>query len=236
MDYSNVEVEPRVAVIGVGGAGCNVVSYVYDGFPEADAIAVNTDKEALSRTRADMKVYICKSVTKGEGTKGDSLLGRRCAQAHIEELENIISGYDAVFIAAGMGGGTGTGAAPIIAENSQRLGKMTFAIAISPFDFETARRNTASAGLSRLRSVCGNVLSIENQRAMEQLPNAKLGAVFKAVNRTISGVIADSVGKIKNCFLEEIAGIWEEEGRNRSSPKYPDAEEAKAPRIASNTI
>ena len=223
MDCSNVEVEPRVAVIGVGGAGCNIVSYVYDGFPEADAIAVNTDKEALGRTRADMKVYICKSVTIGEGAKGDSLLGRRCAQAHVEELENIIYHYDAVFIAAGMGGGHGTGAAPSIAEISQRLGKMTFAFAISPFDFETARRNTASAGLTRLRSVCGNVISIENENALRQMPDASLNTVFKAVNRTISNVIAGSVKRIKSCFLEEIAGIWEEEAENRSSSQFNEA-------------
>ncbi len=216
MDYDVVDIEPRVAVIGIGGAGCNVVSDVYRRLPSVDAIAVNTDRDALHETQADTKLYICKSVTKGEGTKGDSLLGRRCAQAHLEEIEQAISGHDAVFIIAGMGGGTGTGAAPIIAEIAERLNIMTFTVAINPFAFETARYNTAKSGIARLRSVCPMTIVVENDRAAEQLGDLPLRTVFDAVNRSISGFISSKIETIKDTFVKEFEAAIEEEAKTLS--------------------
>ncbi len=207
MSYGDVEVKARVAVIGVGGAGCSVVSDIYKAYPEADAIAVNTDRDALHNTDADLKLYICKSVTKGEGTKGDSLLGRRCAQAHLEEIKRAVSGYDAVFIVAGMGGGTGTGAAPIIAEIAERQNVMTFAIAINPFSFETARQNTAAVGLQKLKSVCPHTLVVENDLAAAKMPDASLKGIFKAVNRSISSFVEEKTKKIEEIFESEFESM-----------------------------
>lgn len=211
MSYGDVEVKARVAVIGVGGAGCAVVSDVYNSYPEADAIAVNTDRDALHNTNADLKLYICKSVTKGEGTKGDSLLGRRCAQAHLEEIKRAVSGYDAVFIVAGMGGGTGSGAAPIIAEIAERQNVMTFAVAINPFSFETARHNTAVTGLQKLKSVCPHTLVVENDLAAAKMPEASLKGVFKAVNRSISSFVEEKTKKIEEIFASEFQSMIEGE-------------------------
>lgn len=209
MDSNNVEIEPRVAVVGVGGAGCNVVSYIYRGYPEADAIAINTDRDSLHATQADRKLYICKSVTKGEGTKGDSLLGRRCAQAHLEEIETVLSGYDAVFIVAGMGGGTGTGAAPIVAEMAQRMGLITFAIPIMPFAFETARADAAHSGLARLRSVCNMTLPVSNEAAFGKMPDLSMMTVFRAVNRSIADYIRRTSDRMSDVFAEELDSMLE---------------------------
>ncbi len=227
MDSSNVEIEPRVAVVGVGGAGCNAVSFVYRGFPEADAVAINTDRDALHATQADRKLYICRSVTKGEGTKGDSLLGRRCAQAHLEEIEAVLSGYDAVFIVAGMGGGTGTGAAPIVAEIAQRMGLITLAIPIMPFSFETARSESAASGLARLRSVCNMTLPVSNDAAASSMPDATVPEMFRAVNKSIADYIRRTSAKLSDAFAEELEDVIAQEeerlhpGFGGGSPEMP---------------
>ena len=205
-----LELEPRVAVIGVGGAGGEVVNRTYDLLPLADAIAVNCDKEAMHRTKADKKLYICKSVTNGEGAKGDVGLGRDCARAHIDDIEKAMTGYDAVFIVAGMGGGTGTGATPIIAEKARSMGIMTFVIAIAPFSFETARTKAAREGIARIRQVCANTIVVENDLMIEQMPDITMRAAMGAVNRSVVAFVEKKVDLIKKCFEAEFEAISEE--------------------------
>ncbi|MDR1954594.1 MAG: cell division protein FtsZ, partial [Candidatus Methanoplasma sp.] len=135
----SVTIEPRVAVIGLGGAGCNVVSGFYNALAPVDTIAINTDRKALDETAADKKIYICKAVTKGEGTRGDARLGNKCAKIHEDEIEKAIVGHDVVFLITGLGGGTGTGATSVVAEICNRNNMMTFTITINPFFFETDR-------------------------------------------------------------------------------------------------
>lgn len=199
----NVVIEPRVAVVGVGGAGCNVVSCVYNAVPFADAIAINTDRDALRDVRADKKLYICKAVTKGEGTKGDSVLGKMCAQAHVEEIEGAISGYDAVFIVAGIGGGTGTGASQIVAEISSRLGMMTFVIAIHPFSFETKRVEVAKAGMTKLRAICPNTIVVENDLMVAKMSDSPMRTVLHSVNMSVSNFIDRKIDSIRTCLSED---------------------------------
>ena len=201
------KIEARTAVIGVGGAGCNVVSDIYWDLPSVDTIAVNTDKDALLNTDADRKLFICKAVTKGEGTRGDSLLGRRCAQAHIEEIEDVLSNYDVVYIVAGMGGGTGSGAAPIIAEIAQRLNLVVFSIAIDPFSFETARVKTARDGIAHLRSVCPMTVVVENDLIIEKMANLSMKDAFGIVNKSVSAYISKQQRKVTSSFLEQFANL-----------------------------
>ena len=203
----NVIIEPRIAVVGVGGAGCNVVSCVYDAVPSAEAIAINTDRDSLRDVRADKKLYICQSVTKGEGTKGDSVLGKRCAQAHLEEIEGAIAGNDAVFIVAGMGGGTGTGAAPIIAEIARRLGMMTFMIAVEPFSFESGRADIAKCGISRLKAVCPDTIVVENDLMVSKMPDSSMRVVLHSVNMSIASFIGRKVETIRQCLCEDFDRI-----------------------------
>lgn len=206
----SLELEPRVAVIGVGGAGGEVVNRTYDLLPMADAIAINCDKEAMHKTRADKKLYICKSVTNGEGAKGDVGLGRDCAKAHIEDIEKAMTGYDAVFIVAGMGGGTGTGATPVIAEKARSMGIMTFVIAINPFSFETARVKAAKEGVARIRQVCANTVVVENDLLIKQMPDATMRAAMDAVNKSIVSFIEKKVAFITRCFEAEFESLTDE--------------------------
>ena len=203
----DLTVEANTAVVGIGGAGCRMVSDIYWDLPSVDTIAINTDKEALLRTEADKKLFICKAVTKGEGTNGDSLLGKRCAQAHIEEIENVLSKYDVVYIVAGMGGGTGSGAAPVVAEIAQRLNLIVFSIVVNPFSFETARIRTAKDGISHLRSVCPMTVVIENDLILEKMPELSMNDAFDKVNRSVSAYISKQQRKVGTSFMEQFAHL-----------------------------
>ena len=203
----DIELAPRYAAMGVGGAGCDVIDRIYKVLPAADTIAVNCDKEAMGRTKADRKIYICRSVTNGEGAKGDVGLGRDCAKAHIDDIEKSMLGYDAVFIVAGMGGGTGTGAAPVIAERAQSLGIMTFVIAVEPFSFETARLAAAKEGIAKLRQVCPNTIVVSNDLMVQRMPDLTMRAALDAVNMSIASFIERKMGLIKECFESEFEAI-----------------------------
>ena len=200
-------VEARTAVIGVGGAGCRMVSDIYWDLPSVDTIAVNTDKDALLNTDADRKLFICKAVTNGEGTRGDSLLGKKCAQAHMEEIEDVLSNYDVVYIVAGMGGGTGSGAAPIIAEIAQRLNLIVFSIAVNPFSFETARLRTAKDGIAHLRSVCPMTVVIENDLVLDKMSDMSMKDAFDVVNKSVSAYISKQQRKVGASFLEQFSHL-----------------------------
>lgn len=206
-DSEDQVIEPRIAVIGVGGAGCNVVNSVYWDFASADTIAINTDRAALEAVSADKKLFICRNVTKGQGTGGDSLLGRRCAQAHIEEIHSALQGHDVVFVVAGMGGGTGAGAAPIIAEMAQRMKLITFSIAINPFSFESARARTAKNGINQLRAVCPMTVSVENDLILRNRPDMTLGEAYKAVNRSIISFMKKQKTRTVNAMMDQLGRL-----------------------------
>ncbi|MBE6516967.1 MAG: hypothetical protein E7Z67_02110, partial [Thermoplasmata archaeon] len=185
-------------------------SDITERFPFAEAIAINTDRESLRDVRADKKLYICQSVTKGEGTKGDSVLGKRCAQAHLEEIEGAIAGNDAVFIVAGMGGGTGTGAAPIIAEISRRLGIMTFTIAVDPFSFESGRLDVARNGIAKLKAICPDTIVVENDLMVSKMPDSSMRAILHSVNMSIASFIGRKVETIRQCLSADFDRIVSE--------------------------
>lgn len=177
--------EPRVAVVGVGGAGCNVVSSFYDACCPVDTIAINTDKDALHETRADLKLYICREVLHGEGARGDAVLGRRCADIHTEEIREAVAGYDAVFVIAGLGGGTGSGAMPVVIEAAQSQGVEAYAVAISPFTFEGGRRAAAREAWAHVRAVCECSVLVDNDKVLEVMPDLTMGQAFGQVNLSI---------------------------------------------------
>ena len=188
MAYMNTQEDanlPKIAVVGVGGAGCNVVSAFYGALCNMTTIAINTDKAALrERTQADEKIYICKEVLKGEGAKGDAALGKTCAEIHIDEIKQALAGHDFVFVVGAVGGGTGTGAMPVIIEASQSQGIDTFAIVIQPFSFE-GRDEVSRIGLHHIRSVCPKVELVSNEKVLELMPNLTFNAAFAAVNMSI---------------------------------------------------
>jgi cell division protein FtsZ len=213
-----VSVEPRIAVVGVGGAGCNVASDMYWSYCSVDTIAINTDKAALAETNADKKLYICKAVTKGEGARGDAGIGRQCAKIHEEEIRDALRGHDAVFIIAGMGGGTGSGAAAIVADIAQSLNVITFTIAVNPFSFENARTATAAEGLRHLKAVCPLTVTVENDLVLKQMPDATLTEAFKAVNSSIIAFVEKQKESITKSFFDAMKDIEVPDTRDRPVP------------------
>lgn len=157
-----------IKVIGVGGGGVNAVNRMIDaGLRGVEFVAVNTDAQALLMSDADVKLDIGRELTRGLGAGSDPEVGRAAAEAHREEIEELISGSDMVFITAGEGGGTGTGAAPVIAEISRSLGALTIGVVTRPFQFEGRRRAVqADNGIQRLKEKVDTLIVIPNDRLL----------------------------------------------------------------------
>ena len=143
----------EIKVIGVGGGGCNAINRMIEaGMQGVTFIAVNTDKQALARNRAETKVQIGEKLTKGLGAGGNPEIGQKSAEENLEDLQKFISGSDMVFITCGMGGGTGTGAAPIIAKIAKDMGILTVGVVTKPFRFEGKKRGEhAELGIKFLK-------------------------------------------------------------------------------------
>jgi cell division protein FtsZ len=157
-----------IKVIGVGGAGVNAVNRMIDaGLKGVEFVAVNTDAQALLMSDADFKIDIGREITRGLGAGSDPEVGRLAAEASREELEELIAGADLVFITAGEGGGTGTGAAPVIAEIARTAGALTVGIVTKPFAFEGRRRMLqAEAGIPKLREKVDTLIVVPNDRLL----------------------------------------------------------------------
>ena len=157
-----------IKVVGVGGAGSNAVNRMVDaGLKGVEFIAVNTDAQALMMTDADVKVQIGAKVTRGLGAGANPDVGRESAIESRDELKEALKGADMVFVTAGEGGGTGTGAAPVIAELARELGALTVGIVTKPFDFEgRRRRDQAQRGIDELGSKVDTLVTIPNDRLL----------------------------------------------------------------------
>lgn len=157
-----------IKVVGVGGGGCNAVSRMFrERIPEVEYIAVNTDQQALERVSLPVRVRVGDATARGLGVGGDPAKGRSCAEESREALRSVLQGADLVFIAAGMGGGTGTGAAPIVAEVAQELGALTVGVVTKPFGFEGSQRmKKAMQGIDQLRQKVDTLIVIPNDRLM----------------------------------------------------------------------
>src|SRR6202789_3039784 len=142
-----------IKVVGIGGGGVNAVNRMIDaGLKGVEFIAVNTNAQALLMSEADIKLDIGRQLTRGLGAGSDPEVGRAAAEEHLEEIQEVLKGADMVFITAGKGGGTGTGAAPVIADVAKNLGILTIGIVTRPFAFEGKRRsNQAEQGIQRLK-------------------------------------------------------------------------------------
>ena len=160
---------PRIVVVGVGGAGTNAVdNMVTTGLTGVDFMAINTDSQALSRSLTEHKIHIGKNITKGLGTGANPALGEQSAMEDQELIQDALQGADLVFITCGLGGGTGTGASPIVADVAREIGALTVAIVTKPFDFEgSVRRGHAEPGQSNLRARVDTLITIPNQRLVK---------------------------------------------------------------------
>jgi cell division protein FtsZ len=163
-----IETFARIRVIGVGGSGKNATNHMINSQVKGvDFIAVNTDAQDLQHSLSKRKIHIGKNLTRGLGTGMNPDLGRRAAEETKEEIQEAIKGADMVFIAGGMGGGTGTGAAPIVAQTAKELGALTVGVVTRPFSFEGAQRiRLAEAGLEELRKQVDALIVIPNDRIL----------------------------------------------------------------------
>ena len=165
---SLAEQKANLKVIGVGGAGGNAVNrMIQAGMSGVDFMVINTDAQDLENNAAENKIQIGKNLTKGLGAGAKAEIGKDAMDADKEVVKSIVEGADMVFITAGMGGGTGTGAAPIVAQIARELGILTVGIVTLPFNFEGPKRmNRGLAGITELRKACDTVIAIPNQKLM----------------------------------------------------------------------
>ncbi|MCK4443154.1 MAG: cell division protein FtsZ [Thermoplasmata archaeon] len=181
---------PKIIVVGCGGAGSNSVNRLTNmGIHGAETFAINTDKLHLDRISADNKLLIGKSVTRGMGCGGSPEVGLECAELSEDEIQQIVSGADLVFITVGMGGGTGTGLAPYVAEMARRSRAAVVAIASTPFTVERSRVAKAHRGLERLRRCSDSVIMLDNNRLLEIVPNLPVDQAFGVMDQLITEVV-----------------------------------------------
>ena len=201
MSQIDKELLPDIKVIGVGGGGGNAVNrMVRASIPGVEFVAVNTDKQALSTSKAERMLRIGEKQTKGLGVGGDPTRGERAAEESRGELEALLQGAEMVFVAAGMGGGTGTGAAPVVAEVARELGALTIGTVTTPFAWEgAARARAAQEGIERMRDKVDTLISIPNARLLEICPE---DCTVEQAFETADDVLRQAIQAISNIISQ----------------------------------
>lgn len=211
-------VRPSVAVIGLGGAGCNIITYLSDkSVAGARIVAANSDISHLVLQRADKLMLIGKERGKGKGCGGFPEVGAECARESADEIRKELEGINIVFIVAGLGGGTGTGSAPVVAEISNSLGALTIACLTMPFEIEYLRRENAKKAIRALEETCDSVVLVDNTKLRKvagSLPlktafavaNGLIGALIKGITETIT------VPSLMNLDFADLKAVLEEGG------------------------
>jgi cell division protein FtsZ len=166
---NQVESFARIKVVGVGGGGCNAVDRMIDeGLQGVEFVAVNTDAQALMLSKATTRVRVGEKLTRGLGSGGDPEVGRKATEESAEELYTVLKGSDMVFITAGMGGGTGTGGAPVVAQIAKEVGALTIGVVTRPFTFEGSRRiSGGESGITRFKEQADTLIVIPNDRLLQ---------------------------------------------------------------------
>ncbi len=180
----------RIVVFGTGGGGQNTVTRLTEmGVAGANTVAVNTDAKHLTVGKADKKVLIGKELTRGLGAGGYPEIGRKAAEESRNEIKQALEGVDLVFVTVGLGGGTGTGAAPVVAEIAKSMGAIVIGVATMPFKIEGARIGKAEEGLAKLRSVTDTVIVIENDRLLKYAGQLPLQQAFAVADELIASMV-----------------------------------------------
>lgn len=189
--------QARIYVVGIGGAGNNAADRLYRmGIQGAKIIAMNTDKQHLDHREADEKLLLGKETCKGLGAGGFPEVGRKAAEESKNEIKEILKDADMVFIVAGMGGGTGTGGAPVVARIAKELGAIVIGVVTMPFKMEKARIYKAESGLYELRQVSDTVIVIDNNRLLEVAGKLPIAQAFAVADELIATMIKGIVETI----------------------------------------
>ena len=228
----------KIKVIGLGGGGCNAITrMVQEEIQGVEFVAVNTDAQAMAITEAPTRIQLGEKLTRGLGVGGDHVLGQRAAEESRDELKEVISGADMVFITCGMGGGTGTGAAPVVAEIAKQGGALTIAVVTKPFSFEgTNRCQVAEEGITRLLDKVDTLIIIPNDRLLD-LCDQKTGvdSAFKLADDvlrhgvqaiseviTVPGMINLDFADVK-AVMQDAGPAWMSIGRGSGQNRAVDA-------------
>ncbi|HIQ50084.1 MAG TPA: cell division protein FtsZ [Nanoarchaeota archaeon] len=187
----NIEMhKAKIVVVGIGGAGCNTVTRLYEmGVEGAEIIAMNTDAKHLAISKAHKKILLGKETTRGLGAGGYPQIGEKAALESKQEIKQVLEGADLVFVTCGLGGGTGTGGAPVVAEIAKSLGAIVIGAVTMPFRMEGTRLQKAEDGLSKLRQVTDTVIVIENQKLLEYAGELPFRQAFALADELISMMI-----------------------------------------------
>ena len=198
-DLDNFEPAAKIVVIGVGGAGNNAVNRMIDEeIANVEFFVANTDKQALASSKARNRIILGESLTGGLGAGGEPEMGEKAAEASVDQIKEIVKDANMVFIAAGMGGGTGTGAAPVIARIAKDAGALVIAIVTRPFSFEGKKRIANSIdGLNKLRSTVDSIIVVSNDKLLLMSGNSPIGEAFNESDK----VLAQSVKTVVNLIL-----------------------------------
>ena len=182
---------PKIKVVGVGGSGSNTISRMFaSSLFGVHFVSFNTDAQALDVSKADKKILIGKNITKGLGTGMDANLGNLAANEDREEILENLKGSDIVFITCGLGGGTGTGSAPVVAEIAKKMGALTVAVVTMPFAMEGLRRyENAAIGLEKLEQIVDTLIVIPNDKLLELAPDLPLHTAFKVADEILTNAV-----------------------------------------------
>jgi len=192
--------EAVIKVVGVGGCGGNAVDHmIAKGVQGVEFIVANTDMQALRRNKARTQLQLGPAITKGLGAGANPEVGREAALEDRERIHELIHGADMLFLTAGMGGGTGTGAAPVVAQVAKELGILTVAVVTKPFGFEGKRQQIALQGIEGLGQHVDSLIVVPNEKLLQVLgPKVKLQEAFKAANDVLHGAVA-GIAEIISC-------------------------------------
>lgn len=196
-----------IKVIGIGGCGCNVINHMIEqGIEGVEFIAINTDANALHRCRANTRFQIGAEITKGLGIGAKPTIGRAAAQEACEQIKELLLGSDMVFITAGMGCGTGTGAAPAVAQIARMLNILSVAVVTYPFAYEGNRPRFAEEGIKSLQQYVDAILIVSNDTSLDSVgkEGVPVPEVFKITNQSIYRLVADMVGMINKSGMINI--------------------------------
>lgn len=196
-DANQEPTQCKIAIIGIGGAGNNTVTRLTKmGITGAYTIAINTDPLHLNKSQADHKILIGNKSTRGQGTGGNPTLGRAAIKESKKQIEEILKNADIVFVVAGLGGGTGTGAAPAIAEIAKKKGAITIGVVTKPFQTEKDRTKPASRALTKLCQKCDTVAVVDNNKLKELAPQLPINETFKIADQVLANVIKSIIETI----------------------------------------
>ena len=220
MNMNEVQSVAKIKVIGVGGGGCNAVNrMVGDGVQGVEFYVANTDAQILKGINVENQIVLGKELTQGLGAGGNPEIGRKAAQESEDEIRSALQGANMIFVAAGMGGGTGTGAAPVIAKIAKDLGALTVGVVTKPFSFEGPKRaNQALQGIEEFSENVDSIIIVSNDRLLEIIGNKPLRESFREADnvlrqgvQTITDLIA--IPAFINLDFADIKSVMAEKGK-----------------------